>query len=72
MLHRAGCHSAPARRKHTANALTHQLTKTRVESTNAKIRLLIRRAHGFRSVETLRAIIPLCLASYTRPLPERT
>jgi transposase len=61
-----------ARRQDIANALTHQLTNARVESMNTKIRLLIRRAFGFRSVEALRAIILLCLAGYTRPLPGRT
>ncbi|MFE3938433.1 transposase, partial [Streptomyces goshikiensis] len=60
------------RRHDIANALTHQLTNARVESMNTKIRLLIRRAYGFRSVEALRAIILLCLAGYARPLPGRT
>lgn len=55
-----------------ANALTYHLTNARVESMNTKIRLIIRRAYGFRSVEALRAMILLCLAGYTRPLPGRT
>jgi transposase len=61
-----------AYRTDIANALTYRLTNARVESMNAKIRLLIRRAYGFRSVEALRAMILLCLAGYTRPLPGRT
>jgi transposase len=61
-----------ARRQDIANALTHRLTNARVESMNTKIRLLIRRAYGFRSVEALRAMILLCLAGYARPLPGRT
>jgi transposase len=60
------------RRQDIANALTHRLTNARVESMNTKIRLLIRRAYGFRSLEALRAIILLCLAGYARPLPGRT
>lgn len=60
-----------ARRGDIANALTFQLTNARVESLNTKIRLLIRRAYGFRSVEALKAMIQLCLAGYTRPLPGR-
>ena len=55
-----------------ANALTFRLTNARVESMNTKIRLLIRRAYGFHSVEALRAMILLCLAGYARPLPGRT
>jgi transposase len=60
------------RRTDIANALTYRLTNARVESMNTKIRLIIRRAYGFRSVEALRAMILLCLAGYTRPLPGRT
>jgi transposase len=60
-----------ARRADIANALTYRLTNARVESLNLKIRLLIRRAYGFRSVEAPRAMILLCLAGYARPLPGR-
>lgn len=61
-----------ARRADIANALAFKLTNARVEALNTKIRLLIRRAYGFRSVPALRAMILLCLAGYTRPLPGRT
>ncbi|MGH3627987.1 MAG: ISL3 family transposase, partial [Sciscionella sp.] len=61
-----------ARRKDIANALTFALSNARVESMNTKIRLIIRRAYGFRSVQALKAMIQLCLAGYTRPLPGRT
>lgn len=60
-----------ARRHDTANALTFTLTNARVESMNTKIRLIIRRAYGFRSVEALKAMVLLCLAGYARPLPGR-
>jgi transposase len=60
-----------ARRADIANALAFKLTNARVESMNTKIRLIIRRAYGFRSVEALRAMILLCLAGYARPLPGR-
>ncbi|MGW9033235.1 ISL3 family transposase [Streptomyces sp. NPDC055722] len=59
------------RRADIANALAYRLTNARVESLNTKIRLLIRQAYGFRSVEALRAMILLCLAGYARPLPGR-
>jgi transposase len=60
-----------ARRTDITNALTFKLGNARVESMNQKIRLIIRRAYGFRSVEALRAMILLCLAGYARPLPGR-
>jgi transposase len=60
-----------ARRTEIAHALAYKLTNGRIESTNQKIRLLIRRAYGFRSVDALTAMIRLCLAGYARPLPGR-
>jgi transposase len=60
-----------ARKIDIANALTFRLSNARVESMNTKIRLIIRRAYGFRSVDALRAMILLCLAGYARPLPGR-
>ncbi|MGW2207548.1 transposase [Streptomyces sp. NPDC001774] len=60
-----------ARRQDIANALAHRLANARVESLNTKVRLLIRRAYGFRSVEALKALALLCLAGYARPLPGR-
>lgn len=61
-----------ARRAEIGNTLTHGLSNGRIESMNQKIRLLIRRAYGFRSVPALIAMIRLCLAGYARPLPGRT
>lgn len=60
-----------ARRTDIANALMFKLTNARIESMNTKIRLIIRRAYGFRSVDALKAMIQLCLAGYARPLPGR-
>jgi transposase len=60
-----------ARRADIANALAFKLTNARVEALNTRIRLIIRRAYGFRSVQALRAMILLCLAGYARPLPGR-
>lgn len=61
-----------ARRTDIAHALTYRLTNARVKSMNHKIRLLIRRAYGFRSIPALLAMIRLCLAGYARPLPGRS
>lgn len=60
-----------ARKADIGNALIFKLSNARVESMNTKIRLIIRRAYGFRSVNALRAMILLCLAGYARPLPGR-
>lgn len=61
-----------ARRAEIANTLAHGLSNGRIESMNQKIRLIIRRAYGFRSVPALTAMIRLCLAGYARSLPGRS
>lgn len=61
-----------ARRQDIAHTLTYRLTNARIESMNQKIRLIIRRAYGFRSTDAVTAMIRLCLAGYLRPLPGRT
>lgn len=63
--------SIRAHRADIAAALKFKLTNARIESMNTKIRLIIRRAYGFRSVAALKAMIQLCLAGYARPLPGR-
>jgi hypothetical protein len=42
-----------------------------VESANTKIRLITRRAFGFRSPEALIALAMLCLGGLCPPLPGR-
>lgn len=58
-------------REDIANTLTHKLSNARVESINTKIRLLIRIAFGFKSVEALMALVMLHLGGYDIPLPGR-
>jgi len=53
------------------NALEHRLSNARVESINTKIRLLIRIAFGFKSVQALIAIAMLHLGGYRLYLPGR-
>ncbi len=60
------------RRAEIANTLAYGLSNGRIESMNQKIRLIIRRAYGFRSTPALIAMTRLCLAGYARPLPGRT
>lgn len=61
-------------RRHRAGiqaALSHGLSNARVESVNTKIRLITRRAFGFRSPEALIALAMLCLGGLCPPLPGR-
>ena len=54
------------------NTLTHGLSNGLIESTNTKIRLLIRVAFGFKSVDALIALAKLHLGGYHIELPGRT
>lgn len=61
-------------REHRAGidaALIHGLSNARVESVNTKLRLLTRRAFGFRSPEALVALAMLDLGGMCPPLPGR-
>jgi transposase len=54
------------------NTLTHRLSNGLIEATNTKIRLLIRVAFGFKSVDALIALAKLHLGGYHIQLPGRT
>jgi transposase len=54
-----------------ANTLTHGLSNAIVEGLNARVRLLINMARGFRSVEALMALMPLHLGGHQPTLPGR-
>jgi transposase len=55
-----------------ANTLTHNLSNARVESVNAKIRLLERIAYGFKKAAPLIGLAMLHLGGYEILLPGRT
>ena len=54
-----------------ADTLTYGLTNAIVEGLNARVRLLINIARGFRSIEALMALMQLHLGSYQPTLPAR-
>lgn len=65
---------AQAIRKHKTRihaALIHGLSNARVESMNTKLRLIMRRAFGFRSVEALIGLAMLAHGGLCPPLPGR-
>ncbi|WP_212827334.1 ISL3 family transposase [Polymorphospora rubra] len=53
-------------------ALDHGLSNALVESTNAKIRLIIRMAYGFRNIDALISMALLSLGGHRPTLPGRT
>lgn len=52
-------------------AVAHQLSNARVESLNTRLRLLMRRAFGFRSVDALLGLAMLAHGGLCPPLPGR-
>lgn len=53
------------------NTITLHLSNARVEATNNKIKLLIRRSYGFRNLENMFAYIKLICSPLEVPLPNR-
>jgi hypothetical protein len=54
------------------NAVEHGLSNARVEATNTHLRLLTRRAYGYRSPESLIAMADLTRGGLCPPLPGRS
>jgi transposase len=52
------------------NFFLHRLTNGPLEDMNNKLRLLSHRAYGFRSAQTLAAMIFLCCSNFTLTLPQ--
>ncbi len=62
-------------RKHKTRiyaAIANGLSNAKVESLNAKLRLIMRRAFGFRSTDALIGLAMLCFGGLCPPLPGRT
>ncbi|MDQ1306076.1 MAG: transposase [Actinomycetota bacterium] len=53
------------------NAIAHRLSNSRIESVNAKIRLITRIAYGFKNVDALIAMAMLSLGGHHPALPGR-
>jgi transposase len=53
-------------------ALRYRLSNALVESTNQKIRLIMRRSFGFHSAEAIIVMAKLCLGGLCPPLPDRS
>ena len=53
-------------------ALRYRLSNALVESTNQKIRLIIRRSFGFHSAEAIIVLAKLNLGGLCPPLPDRS
>ena len=53
------------------NTIKHGFSNARIEATNNKIKLIIRRSYGFRNIKNMLDMIYLCCSNLSIPLPGR-
>ena len=58
-------------KKHILNAIRLGMSNARVEAVNNKIKLIIRKAYGFRNIENMLAMVYLVCSDLRIPLPNR-
>ncbi|MBR0417691.1 MAG: ISL3 family transposase [Erysipelotrichaceae bacterium] len=56
---------------HILNTIEYGLSNARIEAVNNKIKLIIRRAYGFRNLDNMFDMIYLCCSNIEIPLPNR-
>lgn len=58
-------------KKHILNTIRLGLSNARIEATNNKIKLIIRKAYGFRNIQNMMDMVYLVCSDITIPLPNR-
>ncbi len=58
-------------REHILNTIRLGLSNARIEATNNKIKLIIRKAYGFRNIQNMMDMVYLVCADIRIPLPNR-
>ena len=53
------------------NTIKYGLSNARIEATNNKIKLIIRRSYGFRNLQNMMDMVYLCCSNLVIPLPGR-
>jgi len=56
---------------HILNTIQLQVSNARIESTNNKIKLIIRRSFGFRNIQNMLDMVLLVCSNLNIPLPNR-
>ena len=59
-------------KEHILNAIRLGLSNARIEAANNKIKLIIRKAYGFRNIDNLLDMVYLVCSDLTIPLPNRS
>ena len=58
-------------KKHILNTIRLGLSNARIEATNNKIKLIVRKAYGFRNIQNMMDMIYLVCSDLVIPLPNR-
>lgn len=58
-------------RTHILNTIRYGMSNARIEATNNKIKLIIRKAYGFRSIQNMLDMVYLVCSDIRIPLPNR-
>lgn len=58
-------------REHILNAIRFGMSNARIEATNNKIKLLVRKAYGFRNIQNMLDMVYLVCSDLRIPLPDR-
>ena len=58
-------------REHTLNAIRLVMSNARIEATNNKIKLIVRKAYGFRNIQNMLDMVYLVCSDLKVPLPNR-
>ena len=56
---------------HILNAIRYGMTNARIEATNNKIKLIVRKAYGFRNIQNMLDMVYLVCSNLRVPLPNR-
>ena len=56
---------------HILNTIQLQVSNARIESTNNKIKLILRRSFGFRNIQNMLDMVLLVCSNLNIPLPHR-
>ena len=58
-------------KKHILNTIQQGMSNARIEATNNKIKLIIRKAYGFRNIQNMLDMVYLVCSDLKVPLPNR-
>lgn len=65
------CKKIRRHKEHILNTIKYNISNARIEATNNKIKLIIRKAYGFKNIENMLSMIYMTCSNLRVPLPNR-